>query len=256
MWSLRLFVASHMAKGLLDERCVDVLRAALSSSSIEVTEEQLVLLAHHLELVIHKNKYLNLTRIDSFEDGAYLHVVDSLLLRTAFDSAPDGKFVDIGTGAGFPGIPLAIVTGRKAVLVDSVGKKVAAVNEFVTELGLERRVHAEATRAEDLGRRARGQFAVVTARAVAQSNVLVEYAAPLLRMSGRLVVAKARPTEDEITTADRAAKICGLKRVSRETFELPGNRGHREVIGYERVGNPSIRLPRAIGLAKHQPLGL
>lgn len=235
---------------------MDVLRAALSSSNIEATDEQIVLLARHLDLVIKKNKYVNLTRIDSFEDGAYLHVVDSLFLRTAFAEAPSGRFMDVGTGAGYPGIPLAIVTGRKAVLVDSVGKKVTAVSEFVTELGLERRVQVKAARAEDLGKRMRGQFAIVTARAVAQTNVLVEYATPLLQMGGRLVVAKARPTEDEIAVADRAAKICGLKRVSRETFELPGERGHREVISYERVGNPAIKLPRAVGMAKHQPLGL
>lgn len=245
-----------MANEVFEERYVDVLRAALSSSNIEVTDEQVTLLALHLCLVIQKNRYVNLTRIDSFEDGAYLHVVDSLLLRTAFAEAPGGRYMDVGTGAGYPGIPLAIVTSRKAVLVDSVGKKVAAVNEFVTELGLERRVQVKAARVEDLGKRMRGQFAIVTARAVAQSNVLVEYAAPLLQMGGRLVVAKARPTKDEMAVADRAAKICGLKRVSRETFELPGERGHREVISYERVGNPAIKLPRAVGMAKHQPLGL
>lgn len=256
MWLLRRFVASRMAEETIDERYVEVLRAALSSSNIEVTDEQLVLLARHLDLVIKKNKYLNLTRIDSFEEGVYLHVVDSLLLCTSFDDAPSGLFVDIGTGAGFPGIPLTIVTGRKAVLVDSVGKKVAAVNEFVGELGLERSVRVETARAEDLGKRMRGQFSVVTARAVAQSNVLVEYAAPLLRMGGKLVVAKARPAEDEISAADRAAKVCGLKRVSRETFELADGRGHREVICYERVGNPAIKLPRAVGMAKHHPLGM
>ena len=131
-----------------------------------------------------------------------------------------------------------------------------AVGEFVRELGLERWVTTEATRVEELARRRRGGFAVVTARAVAQSNVLVEYAAPFLCRRGRLVVAKARPSVDEIAAADRAAKLCGMKRVSRETFELPGDRGHREVIVYERVGNPSVKLPRNTGMAQHHPLGL
>lgn len=238
------------------ERCAEVLRAALFSADMSLSSEQVDLLAHHLSLVIAKNATINLTRIDSVEDGAYLHVVDSLLLLGAFDAAPDGAFMDIGTGAGFPGIPLAVATGRKALLVDSVGKKVAAVEEFVRALGLSDQICARHARVEDLGRQMRGSFSVVTARAVAQTNVLVEYATPLLRRNGRLVVAKARPTDDEIAAADRAARVCGLKRVSRETFELPEERGHREVISYERVGNPSIKLPRATGMAKHHPLGM
>ena len=236
------------------ERCVEVLRAALFSTNVVVSERQLELLATHLMLVIQKNEQINLTRITNLEDAAYLHVVDSLLLWPSFEAAPAGKFVDIGTGAGFPGIPLAIATGRKALLVDSVGKKVNAVGEFIQALGLQNRAEARQARIEPLGKELRGQFSVVCARAVAQTNVLVEYAAPLLGKGGRLVVAKARPTEEELTTAKRAAKVCGLRYVSRETFELPGERGHREILSYERVGNPSIKLPRAVGMAKHHPL--
>lgn len=238
------------------ERCEEILRAALFSSRITVDDAQVSLLARHLLLVIKKNEQINLTRIQSVEDGAYLHVVDSLLLRDAFDAAPAGAFMDVGTGAGFPGIPLAIVTGRKAVLVDSVGKKVAAVDQFVRELGLSSRVQARHERVEVLGKSMRGRFALVCARAVAQTNVLVEYAAPLLQRGGRLVVAKARPTDEELEAARRAAKICGLRCVSRETYELPEGRGHREVISYERVGNPSIKLPRPTGTAKQRPLGV
>lgn len=230
------------------------LHRALRSCNIAVDDACANLLARHLLLVIKKNRAINLTRIDGVEDGAYLHVADSLLLKTAFDAAPRGMFVDVGTGAGFPGIPLAIVTGCRGMLVDSVGKKVAAVDEFLHELGLDGRVQARHTRIEELGKEMRGRFAVVTARAVAQTNVLVEYAAPLLMRGGRLVVAKARPDEEEVRSAGRAAKICGLKFVSRETFELPGGRGHREVLSYERVANPSVKLPRATGMAKHHPL--
>lgn len=232
------------------------LYTALHSCNIAVDDEKLELLARHLLLVIRKNQQMNLTRIDGVADGAYLHVVDSLLLTHAFDEAPHGMFVNVGTGAGFPGIPLAIVTGRKGLLVDSVGKKVSAVDEFLRELGLDARVSAQKVRIEELGKKMRGRFAVVTARAVAQTNVLVEYAAPLLARGGRLVVAKARPREEEIQVANRAAKICGLKLVSRESFDLPEERGHREVLSYERVANPSVKLPRAIGLAQHHPLGM
>ena len=218
------------------------------------TREQWKTLVRHLELVVERNRTLNLTRITGWDEAVCLHIVDSLLLQDAFAVAPAGAFVDVGTGAGYPGIPLAIVTGRKGTLVDSVGKKAAAVREFVHELGLEKQLRVESTRIEELAKRERGRYAVVTARAVAQTGVLVEYAAPLLRKGGRLVVAKARPTEDELLNGDRVAKLCGMRRVSRETYELPRDMGHREVISYERVGNPSIRLPRATGMAQHHPL--
>lgn len=242
----------------LDTRCegAELLRTALLTTNITLPASDVQLLARHLDLVIEKNRSVNLTRIDSFEDGAYLHVADSLLLIPAFDRAPKGAFVDVGTGAGYPGIPLAVATGRKALLVDSVGKKAAAVSEFVRELGIDKQVEVSNARIEELGRTRRGQFAVVTARAVAQTNVLVEYAAPLLKRGGHLVVAKAHVSTQELEAASRAARVCGLKIVSRETFELPDGRGHREVLSYERVGNSSIKLPRAVGTAQHHPLGL
>lgn len=220
------------------------------------TREQWAALTRHLQLVIERNRTMNLTRITSWDEAVCLHIVDSLLLQDAFAEAPAGAFVDIGTGAGYPGIPLAIVTGRKATLVDSVGKKVIAVRDFANELGLADQVRVEHIRVEDLARRERGQYAVVTARAVAQTGTLVEYAAPLLKKGGRLVAAKARITDEELEVGDRAAKLCGMRRVSRETYELPAEMGHREVISYERVGNPSVRLPRAPGMAQHHPLGV
>ncbi len=234
---------------------LEELSLALDEAGIATTQRQRELLALHLDLVIERNRVVNLTRITSVREAAYLHVVDSLLLLEAFSRAPEGPFVDMGTGAGFPGIPLAIVTGRPAVLVDSVGKKVAAVEDFVRELGLGDAVRAQACRVEDFARQNRNAFAAVTARAVAQTNVIVEYAAPLLARGGHLVVAKARPTAEEIEAGDRAARVCGLRRVSRETFSLPHDMGHREILVYQRTANSSVRLPRAVGMAKHHPLG-
>ena len=219
------------------------------------TRAQWATLVKHLELVIERNRTMNLTRITDWDEAVCLHIVDSLLLQDAFAEAPAGAFLDMGTGAGYPGIPLAVVTGRKATLVDSVSKKAVAVRGFVHELGMEDQVRVEAARVEDIARAERGRYSVVTARAVAQTAVLVEYAAPLLRRGGRLVAAKARLSREELEAASRAAKLCGMRQVSCETFELPAGMGHREIVSYERVGNPSVRLPRATGMAQHHPLG-
>lgn len=229
----------------------------LDGYGIHISDEQARLMVAHLDLVIEKNKVLNLTRITEPSEGLVLHYLDSLM-PLAFISSQIGSqdvVLDVGTGAGFPGIPLAIATGAHAVLIDSVGKKVNAVNDFATVLGLEN-VEALHMRAEELALERPASFSYVFARAVAQSNVLIEYAAPLLKMHGKLVLEKANPTDDEIGAADRAATICGMKFVSCETCELPNGLGHREILQYQKVGKPKIRLPRQNGMAKNQPLGV
>lgn len=228
----------------------------LSAFGIGTTSEQRELLLRHLDLVIEKNRVMNLTRISDWYSGMILHILDSLLLVSSCDQAPIGPFLDMGTGAGYPGIPLGIVTGRKGLLVDSVGKKVSAVTEFVEELGLDDQLFTCHARVEDLGRDRRSSFAVVVARAVAQTNVLVEYATPLLMQGGRLVVTKGNLSDEELEAGLAAAGICGMECVSRETHELPDGMGHREILTFEKVRKARIRLPRKAGEAKRHPLGV
>lgn len=239
-----------------DDGLNEELIEALEGFGIETTEIQRQLLLRHLELVMAKNKTINLTRITDLHSAIVLHIVDSLLLAPSLDRAPAGAFVDVGTGAGFPGIPLGIVTERYGLLVDSVRKKTDAVGEFIDALGLSDVLSTSHTRAEDLARLKPAAFSVVVARAVAQANVLIEYGAPLLKPGGLLVIAKGNVTDGEIAAGDRAADICGLSRVSRETYELPRAMGHREVISYRRTHESRVRLPRKNGMAKRAPLGI
>lgn len=232
------------------------LRRLLDDYGIDVTSEQRRLLLRHLLLVIDKNRSVNLTRIIDPASGLVLHVLDSLLLLHQVNEAPKGDFVDIGTGAGFPGVPLGIVSFRKGVLVDSVGKKTQAVSEFIHDLGLDDHLHTWHGRIEDLARNEGNRFAVAVCRAVAQTNTLVEYASPLLIRGGRLVITKGNLAKSELDAGMRAAHICGLEVVSRETYELPEKMGHREILVFEKTGRPRIRLPRKAGLAKREPLGL
>lgn len=235
---------------------VDQLIEELASFEIECSPEKAQLMVHHLELVIERNKVVNLTRIVEPSEAVTLHIVDSLLPFACkeFQLGPDSRFVDMGTGAGFPGIPVGILSEATGALVDSVNKKVLAVDSFAQELGLNR-LSALHSRIEDLPKEFLGVQDVVFARAVAQSNVLIEYATPLLKPDGILVLEKGNLSQEEFEHAQNAAKLCGLSNVSRETFELPRQLGHREILLYKKTGKAKLKLPRRAGMAKTSPLG-
>lgn len=227
----------------------------LRSYCIGCSSDQADFLLEHMFLVLKKNEQLNLTRITEPTDAVTLHIVDSLVPLSFLPVRAGTRFLDLGTGGGYPGIPLAIMTQTSGVLLDSVGKKVAAVNEFIQSLSLGS-VTAVHSRVEDYARVHKAEFDFVFARAVAQSNVLIEYAAPLLKIHGLLVLEKARPSQQELDAALVACALCGMSFVSRETTELPRNLGHREILIYEKTSAPKLKLPRQAGLAKREPLGL
>lgn len=241
----------------MDEHLVEQLIDELSQFGISLTQEQARTLVSYLGLVIEKNKVMNLTRITNLSEAVTLHLVDSLLplASDALQVDQGSRILDMGTGAGFPGVPVAVVTGAQALLVDSVRKKTDAVSEFAVALGLGN-VSTRHARLEELARELAFSQDVVFARAVARTNVLIEYATPFLSLNGMLVVEKGRPEDDEIAEAKKAASLCGLSLVSRETSELPRDLGHREIFIYKKVGKSKIKLPRRTGLAKSQPLGV
>ncbi|MDO4403608.1 MAG: 16S rRNA (guanine(527)-N(7))-methyltransferase RsmG [Atopobiaceae bacterium] len=236
---------------------IQLLQELLSTYGIETTGHERRLLLQHLDLVVEKNKVMNLTRIVDPLDAIVRHVVDSLLLVPNVKAAQlpsETSFVDIGTGAGFPGIPLGIVTGYKGLLIDSVGKKANAVEEFIEALGLTDMLAAKSIRVEDLAKKKREQYQLVVARAVADLGVLVEYASPLLSKSGCLIVSKANITDEELERGTATSSLVGLKSVSRETYELPYEMGHREILTFKKISASKIKLPRQVGMAKHKPL--
>lgn len=242
---------------------IEELKEELSSYDIQISDGQASLLLKHLELVIEKNKVINLTRIVSVEEGISKHIVDSLLLtKFMSNETPDTKvakeelqkeFLDIGSGAGYPGIPLATVTGMKGTLIDSVGKKVNAMNEFLEELEISNSV-AHHMRAEEMAKSKKNSFDYVVARAVAETAILMEYASPLLKIGGSLIITKAVPTDEEISHAKMVEKKLGFELVSRETFTLPHDFGKRTLFKYSKMKSASVKLPRNVGMAKHHPL--
>ena len=242
----------------LENHLCEELLSILHGYGIDASPQQVKLLVGHLLCVIERNRVVNLTRIVNAEDALVLHILDSLLplCCNVFEEAPLTSFVDIGTGAGYPGIPIGIMTGYQGLLIDSVGKKVDAVHDFVVSLGLSDQLQTKKMRAEELDASMLGSYGCVVVRAVAKTNILIEYAQPFLTAGGYALIAKGNPDDIEIAHASRAATICGMSFVSRETFELPRNLGHREILVYMKTGSPRIHLPRPVGIAKTQPLGV
>ena len=162
--------------------------------------------------------------------------------------------LDLGSGAGFPGIPLAVASGRRVMLLDSVGKKVRELEAIISAMGLIDILVAKADRAESLARTARDGFSVVTARAVSELPALVELAAPLLVQGGQLICLKGTPGRDEVRRADKVAGLVGMGLCSVREFDLPEGAGHRTILAYGKLGTASVRLPRREGMAQHSPL--
>lgn len=238
--------------GLGNRDLKDQLAGYLGEFDISLPDEVLESLLDHLGLVLEKNQVMNLTRITDVQEALILHIVDSLLYLPYL---PDnGSVLDIGTGAGYPGIPLALGSDLRFVLMDSVTKKVKACDEFVRSLGLGDRVSCTNERAEAFGVTHRGEFQCVVARAVSSIPVVMEYAEPLLEMGGTLILSRGPLSEEDLKQARRAANILGFKFVRRESIDLPKSEGHRELLVFENNKKSQIHLPRRVGEARKDPV--
>lgn len=224
---------------------------------VDLSEEQARMLIRHLSLVLQKNEYINLTRITQPNEALVLHIIDSVLFSTVMPWGFGDSFrlLDMGTGAGYPGIPLAILFSRaRCDLADSVGKKCQAVSEFIDELGLTGRVNVICDRVESIAKTKGKSYDVVTARAMDKLSVLLEYASPLLCHKGILIASKGKLQNEEKSHALSVAPILGFELLKTQQLELPNGLGSREILCFKKVSQPKIHLPRAIGAAKHKPL--
>lgn len=213
-----------------------------------------VLIDRYLEAILEVNKTLNLTRIEDSEEARLLHVEDSLSGLEELKAAPDGLYGDLGSGGGFPGVPLAIASGRQTILVDSVKKKMAAVASVVDELGLASQINTYDGRIEDLAVERAGQFSALTARALSRLSVLMELASPLLKNGGHLICYKAQLSDEELEHALSLQKYLGMKLVSDRAFLLSDNETARRIVVFEKYKEPGLKLPRRVGLAQKKPL--
>ena len=216
-------------------------------------QDQQDLIRRHLELVIKANEKVNLTRIDTIEEGMTLHVEDSLIGLEELNAAPAGRYGDLGSGGGFPGIPLAIASGRKTTLIDSRQKKMLVLDDVIEELGLVSQIQTYAGRAELLARKQSKRYAALTARALAKLPVLMELASPLLMHGGHLICYKAQMDESELAHARRVRKATGMEIIGNRTVMLE-NDYTRRIVTLAKTGTPAVKLPRQEGQAQKNPL--
>lgn len=226
----------------------------LEQLGVDIEQRAMLDVLRHLDYVIDRNRDLNLTRVDEPADALRLHVVDSLVALPELDRAPEGRLLDLGTGGGFPGMPLALVSKRPTVLLDSVRKKGEAIQRYLLQENLESWISVSTERIETYAHSHRGEFAVVTARAVAELPVLIELAAPLLKQLGCLIALKARPSEEELARAVKVAHLCGMRLDSDREIQLPGGDERRRLIVFSVRETPAVSLPRAVGRAQKRPL--
>jgi 16S rRNA (guanine527-N7)-methyltransferase len=243
--------------GVLWRREVDLLAAGAEEWGVTLSPQQVeAFMLYQRELILW-NERVNLTTVTDPEEVQVKHFLDSLSCLRILDTfSPDARCIDIGAGAGFPGLPLKIVRpSMRLTLLESVGKKARFLEHIVKALGL-RDVEVVQGRAEELGRDAeyREMFDVALARAVAQMTVLVEYALPLLRVGGIFVAQKGADAGAEVDSALPAMKILGGRLQQLRRVNVPGLHDPRHLVVVEKVDPTPERYPRRPGIPTKRPL--
>jgi len=207
-----------------------------------------------------ENAKLNLSAFRTEEHVRIGNIDDSLAFFGACEKIPAlasiRSFIDLGTGGGFPLLPLAMaLPDARAVGVDSIGKKVAAVQRMVDVLELTN-IELLSDRIEELGhnKKFRGQFDLVTARALAPLNVLLEYAVPLLKEKGICAFWKSTKIAHELAETASTQKLLHVRYIDTYTYTLPGDWGSRSIVFFQKIAPTPAEYPRAVGTPKNSPL--
>ncbi len=221
---------------------------------ISLTDEQLSLFGKLSELLVEQNKTMNLTAITDPDGIAVKHFADSISALSAYEFAEGAKVLDVGTGAGFPSIPLLIARpDLKMTMIDSTAKKLRYVASTVETLGLSAEVLH--TRAEEAGQNKeyRETFDIVCSRAVAALNVLCEYCLPFVKVGGVFLAMKAAKVQEEIADAKNSIKTLGGKIVAEKSFTLSDG-GERTIVVIKKISQVPSKYPRVSAQIAKKPL--
>lgn len=233
----------------------------MSALKISLSEEQYQKFIRYYELLTEWNQWMNLTAITDYGEVVLKHFTDSLSLVKVFsDSAflSDKKLsvIDVGTGAGFPAIPLKIAfPNLQITMLDSLQKRIKFLNEVIAGLQLDG-ITALHGRAEDMAKQRglREQFDLCVSRAVARLVSLSEYCLPFVKKNGYFIPYKSEKTESELAEAEHALSVLGGKVIREAEFYLPGSDIFRKLIVIEKIKTTPLKYPRKAGLPTKEPL--
>lgn len=239
-----------------DQNQLTKLKEDAFTFGIELSEKQVHQFIKYYELLVEWNSFMNLTAITDFDAVCTKHFIDSISLCKVIDCTKEYCVIDIGTGAGFPGIPLKIVfPNLKITLLDSLGKRVNFLNAVIAELGLQE-IEAIHGRAEDFAKTGvlRETFDICVSRAVANLSILSEYCLPYVKVGGYFISYKSEKVTEEIQLAQNAIQILGGKVSVKKVFRLPNSDIYRSLLMIEKVQNTQKKYPRKAGLPLKEPL--
>jgi len=228
----------------------------LSQMNLSVTEEMKTQFSLYYDLLCEWNKVMNLTTIIEFDEVVEKHFLDSLALAAYLNIQPDWKMIDVGTGAGFPGIPLKIMFPELDVLLaDSLNKRVRFLEKVIVRLQLSG-ICAVHGRAEDLAHKNeyREQFDLCASRAVAHMSCLSEYCLPFVKRGGVFAAYKSADIAEEVGQSQKAIQILGGKLNRIEQFQLPDTEYQRSFILIDKIKNTGKKYPRKAGTPVKCPL--
>lgn len=230
----------------------------LKEFQINITKEQTNQFIWYYEILMEWNSFMNLTAITDFDEVVKKHFVDSVSLVKALPDIRKKKYtlIDIGTGAGFPGIPLKIIfPNLKILLLDSLNKRISFLNEVIDKLELAE-IDAVHGRAEDYAKKKefRENFDICVSRAVANLSTLSEYCIPFVKCNGYFISYKSEKISEEFDSADRAIKILGGKYERQVEFYLPDSDIYRNLIVIKKKETTPSKYPRKAGVPSKEPI--
>lgn len=234
----------------------NVLTKKVKNLSIVLNDKQIQQFEQYYNILVEWNKVMNLTAITEYEEVVEKHFLDSLTIVDAINMEKIETLIDVGTGAGFPGIPLKIAFPHlKVTLLDSLNKRIKFLNEVIDLLELDdiKTIHG---RAEDYAKQAeyREQYDICVSRAVANLATLSEYCLPYVKVDGLFVPYKSGEIDEELKSSEKAVSILGGKVEEVVKFQLPGTDIGRSFVKIHKIKETKKKYPRKAGMPTKEPL--
>lgn len=233
-----------------------ILEDQLQKIGLKLSVRQSEQFNRYYEILVEWNKVMNLTSIVEYEEVVRKHFVDSLALSSSYDLCSIDTIIDIGTGAGFPGIPLKIAFPHlRVTLLDSLNKRIKFLDHVISELELEniRTIHG---RAEDFAKKNeyRESYDLCVSRAVANLATLTEYCLPYIKLGGSFISYKSGDVDEEIAKSEKAIQVLGGDLNDIIRFQLPDTDIHRSFVKIDKIKHSNRKYPRKAGLPSKEPI--